>query len=80
MRTYEVINDAEDGLIRIRTKDSGHVLAAVTADEARSLWINLGEGLGLGTAALTTRHVERASSLKDLAKRLKKTGPRGKKS
>jgi len=54
------------------------VLAAVTGDEARRLWINLGAGLGLGTEPLTIRNVERASSLRDLSKRLKKNGARAK--
>jgi hypothetical protein len=72
MRTFEVTNHTEDGLIRIRTSGTGHVLAAVTADEARGLWISLGDELGLGTGPLTVRHVERASSLSDLTKRLKK--------
>jgi hypothetical protein len=79
MRTYEVTNHTEDGLIRIRTSGGGHVLAAVTADEARGLWISLGDELGLGTGPLTVRHVERASSLRDLTKRLKKTTARAKK-
>jgi len=79
MRTYEVTNTTDDGLIRIRTSDSGHVIAAVTANEARDLWINLGAELGLGTAPLTVRHVERASSLRDLSKRLKKSAARAKK-
>jgi len=79
MRTYEVTTTADDGLIRIRTSDRGHVLAAVTANEARGLWINLGDELGLGTAPLTVRHVERASSLRDLSKRLKKRAARAKK-
>jgi hypothetical protein len=55
------------------------VLAAVTGDEARRLWINLGAGLGLGTEPLTVRKVERASSLRDLSKRLRKNGARTKK-
>jgi len=79
MRTYEITNTVDDGLIRIRTSDSGHVIAAVTANEARDLWINLGAELGLGTAPLTVRHVERASSLRDLSKRLKKSTARAKK-
>jgi len=54
------------------------VLAAVTGDEARRLWINLGAGLGLGTEPLTVRNVERASSLRDLSKRLRKNGARTK--
>jgi hypothetical protein len=76
MRTYAVTNHTEDGLIRIRTSGTGHVLAAVTADEARGLWISLGAELGLGTGPLTIRQVERASSLRDLTKRLKKTTAR----
>jgi hypothetical protein len=79
MRTYEITQAEDDGLIRIRTAESGRVLAAVTGDEARLLWINLGAGLGLGTEPLTVRNVERASSLGDLAKRLKKNGARTKK-
>jgi hypothetical protein len=79
MRIYDVTHNGEDGLIRIRTNGSGRVLAAVTPDEARSLWINLGEELGLGTGSLKIRHVERAASLGDLSKRLKKTRPRTKK-
>jgi len=72
MRTYEVTNSTDDGLLRIRATETGRVLAAVTGDEARLLWINLGAGLGLGTEPLTVRNVERASSLKDLSRRLKK--------
>jgi hypothetical protein len=78
VRTFEVTNSTDDTLIRIRTSGTGHVLAAVTADEARGLWIGLGEELGLGTGTLTVRHVERASSLRDLSKRLKKTATRSK--
>jgi len=74
MRTYEVTNSTDDGLIRIRATETGRVLAAVTGDEARALWINLGAGLGLGTEPLSVRNVERASSLRDLSKRLKKNG------
>jgi hypothetical protein len=69
----------DDGLIRIRTAETRRVLAAVTGDEARRLWINLGAGLGLGTEPLTVRKVERASSLRDLSKRLRKNGARTKK-
>jgi len=79
MRTYEVTHTDDDGLIRIRAVETGRVLAAVSGDEARLLWIRLGAGLGLGTAPLTVRNVERASSLKDLSKRLKKNGARAKK-
>ena len=79
MRTYEVTHTDDDGLIRIRTAETGRVLAAVTGDEARRLWINLGAGLGLGTEPLTVRNVERASSLGDLSKRLRKNGARTKK-
>jgi hypothetical protein len=79
MRTYEVTHDTDDGLFRIRTKESGRVLAAVSSDEARLLWINLGAELGLGTDKLTIRKVERASSLKDLAKHRKKHSTRAKK-
>jgi hypothetical protein len=79
MRIYNVTHNGEDGLIRIRTNGSEHVLAAVTPDEARGLWISLGEELGLGTASLKIRHVERAASLADLSKRLKKTRPRAEK-
>ena len=78
MRTYEVTHTDDDGLIRIRTAETGRVLAAVTGDEARRLWINLGAGLGLGTEPLTVRNVERASSLRDLSKRLRKNGARTK--
>ena len=74
MRTYEVTNSTDDGLLRIRATETGRVLAAVTGDEARLLWINLGAELGLGTEPLTVRNVERASSLKDLSRRLKKNG------
>ena len=72
MRSYEVTHHPEDDLIRIRTQESGRVLAAVTGDEARLIWIKLGAELGLGTDRLTIRNVERASSLKDLAKHRKK--------
>ena len=79
MRTYEVTHTSDDDLVRIRATETGRVLAAVTSDEARLLWINLGAGLGLGTGPLTVRNVERASSLRDLSKRLKKNGSRSKK-
>ena len=79
MRTYEVTHTRDDDVVRIRAAETGRVLAAVTSDEARLLWINLGAGLGLGTEPLTIRNVERASSLKDLSKRLKKNGSRTKK-
>ena len=79
MRTYEVTQTTDDGLLRIRAAETGRVLAAVTSDEARRLWINLGAGLGLGTEPLTVRNVERASSLRDLSKRLKKNGSHTKK-
>jgi hypothetical protein len=79
MRTYEVTHTTDDGLIRIRAAETGRVLAAVTDDEARLLWINLGAGLGLGTAPLTIKNVSRASSLRDLSKRLKKNGSHTKK-
>ena len=79
MRTYEVTHTSDDDVVRIRAAETGRVLAAVTSDEARLLWINLGAGLGLGTEPLTVRNVERASSLKDLSKRLKKNGGRTKK-
>ena len=79
MRTYQVTHHTDDGRIRIRTQESGRVLAAVTSDEARLLWIKLGAELGLGTDKLTIRNVERASSLKQLAKHCKKHSARAKK-
>jgi len=79
MRTFEFTHTTDDDLIRIRATETGRVLAAFTGDEARHLWINLGAGLGLGTEPLTVRNVERASSLRDLSKCLKKNGSHTKK-
>jgi len=73
MRGYEVIHDGSDGSMRLKTAHSGRVLAVMSADEARQLWINLGVALGLGTEALTVKNVRSASSLKALAKRVKKS-------
>ena len=73
MRTYEVTHDGLGGPFRLKAAESARVLAVITADEARQLWINLGGALGLGTEPLTVKNVERASSLRALAKRLKKT-------
>ena len=73
MRSFEITRDGRDGPMRLRATETGRVLAVITPDEARQLWIGLGSALGLGTDALTIRNVERASSLRALAKRLKKT-------
>jgi hypothetical protein len=72
MRNYEITHNGDGGPMRLRAADTGRVLAVISADEARQLWINLGAALGLGTSSLTVKHVRKASSLKPLAKRQKK--------
>ena len=73
MRSYEITNGGKpDGALRLRSADSGRVLAVLTESEACQLWISLGSALGLGTEKLTVKSVERASSLKKLAKSTKK--------
>lgn len=72
MRTYDVVHDGNGGPMRIKTADTGRVLAVLEPDEASQLWINLGSALGLGTAKLKVKDVQKASSLKPLAKRSKK--------
>jgi hypothetical protein len=67
--------------MRLRAANTGRVLAVISADEARQLWINLATALGLGTNELTVKRVRKASSLKPLAKRSKEAhlfgaGPR----
>ena len=62
--------------MRLRTADTGRVVAVIEADEARRLWINLGAALGLGTESLTVKNVRNAPSLKALVKRQKKSAAR----
>jgi len=76
MRNYQIVHDGTGDPIRLRTADTGRVLAVITADEARQLWINLGVALGLDTASLTAKNVRNASSLKELVKRQKKSAAR----
>ena len=74
MRSYEITNGGKpDGALRLRSADSGRVLAVLSESEACQLWISLGSALGLCTEKLTVKSVERASSLKKLAKRTRKT-------
>ena len=75
MRTYEVIGNGNGSPMRLKTADNGRVLAVISPDEARQLWLTLGAALGLGTESLTVKHVAKASSLKALAKRTKKSAP-----
>ena len=58
MRTYEVTHDTDDGLFRIRTKESGRVLAAVSSDEACLLRSSSGPSWA---TALTSSRSERSS-------------------
>ena len=80
MKTFEVLHTGPGEPVRLKATDSGRVLAVISADEARQLWINLGAALGLGTASLTVKNVQGASSLKVLAKRLRKSAEQVKKS
>jgi hypothetical protein len=74
MRNFEIINGGKPGApLRLRTAESGRVLAVLSESEACQLWITLGSALGLGTESLSVKNVARASSLKPLAKRLKKS-------
>ena len=73
MRSYEVVHNGKAGPLRLKTTETGRVLAVISPDEARQLWINLGVALGLRTDSLTVKDVRTASSLKALAKRGKKS-------
>jgi hypothetical protein len=74
MKSYEVVNGAgPGGRLRLRKVETGRVLAVLDEAQACQLWITLGSALGLGTESLTVKNVEKASSLKTLAKRAKRS-------
>jgi hypothetical protein len=60
MRNYEVTREGEAGPMRLKAADTGRVLAVISVDEARQLWINLGAALGPGTSTGPRCHTQGA--------------------
>jgi hypothetical protein len=66
MRNYEVTRDGDAGPMRLKAADTGRVLAVISVDEARQLWINLGAALGPGASTGPRSHTPGAPGSREV--------------